>query len=65
MTAISPAFRKKLLEERDAARTDSRLRARSARPFTYRSLDPQQTYRVKARNAHGVGSQSNFACVDK
>ena len=28
LTAISPAFRKKLLEERDAARRDSRLKAR-------------------------------------
>ena len=28
LTAISPTFRKKLLEERDAARRDSRLRAR-------------------------------------
>ena len=28
LTAISPAFRKKLLQERDAARADSRLKAR-------------------------------------
>ena len=37
LTAVSPAFRKKLLEERDAARADSRLKARY---LSYRLNNP-------------------------
>ena len=39
LTAVSPAFRKRLLEERDAARADSRLKARF---LSYRLNRPTQ-----------------------